>query len=277
MRTRISIGILLLCAATAPAFGGGTVTLDLVSPSSGVHYRGDAPAEIQWSITATVSAGDNMGLACLLVDLVQDPGNPQSAVLTPASGVPPEMVGFDRPAGISNPGNGYVGTLVVYAGRDALVQIGGAQNNFGGLPEPAVSGFGEDFQVDANVGQAAQGQLIASGSFATPSTMGAYTVLLQNPIANTLDTVNEPPKWSPASPAAIQMGGNGGVVSFVLCIAADADGDENLTSNDITVFVDLLLGNIAADPYAMCTTDLNDDGQIDGVDIHAFVQAFLAG
>jgi hypothetical protein len=275
MSTRITIGILLLCAATVPAFGGGTVTLDLASPSSGGYYRGDAPAEIQWSITAAVSAGDNMGLACLLVDLVQDAGNPQAAVLTPASGVPSEMVGFDRPAGISNPGNGYVGTQVVYAGLDAIVQIGGAQNNFGGLPEPAVSGFGEDFLVDANVGQS--GQLIASGSFVTPQTLGAYTVQLQNPIANTFDMVNEPPKWSPVSSAVVQMGSSGGAVSFVLCVAADADGDQNLTSNDITVFVDLLLGNTAADPYAMCTTDLNDDGQIDGVDIHAFVQAFLAG
>ena len=72
-------------------------------------------------------------------------------------------------------------------------------------------------------------------------------------------------------------GDSGGTIGFVLCEAADADGSSVLTPADLGAFVDLLLGTVAADPYAMCAVDLNDDDQIDGADVQLFVGAYLAG
>ena len=139
MKPRITISFLAFIMLAVPAFGGGIVTLDLLSPSSGVNYRGGGPTEVEWTITAIVSPGDNMGLALVSVDLVQDLYNPIPVELTPAEAVPPEMLGFDRPAGISNPDNGYIGTQVdLWFGAKDVVQIGGAQNTFGGLPDPPV-------------------------------------------------------------------------------------------------------------------------------------------
>ena len=53
---------------------------------------------MEWTITATVSSGDNLGLALIYVDLVQDAGNPETFDLPPAPEVPPLMEGFSRPA-----------------------------------------------------------------------------------------------------------------------------------------------------------------------------------
>jgi hypothetical protein len=280
MKQLISISALVLVAMAVPALAGGTVTLDLLSPSSGVNYRAGGPSQIDWTITATLSSGDNMGLALISVDLVQDPYNPAPVELMPADAVPLEMVGFDRPAGFSNPGNGYLGTQVDgWFGAVDLVQIGGAQNTFGGLPEPVVAGYGEDFDVDPNIGQSAGGQIIATGSFtlSCPTALGAYSFALQSTAANTLEMVNEAPKWSPVSAATVETCPSGGTLQFVLCLAADADGSGDLAVEDITTFVDLLLGTAAGDAYQLCAVDLDDDGQITGQDIQYFVDAFLAG
>ncbi len=261
-----------------PAFADGIVTLDLLSPSAGLNYRGGGPATIEWTIQATVSSGDNMGLALISVDLIQDPANATPVTLMPADAVPPEMVGFDRPAGISNPGTGYVGTQVLGpGGARNVIHIGGGQNTFGSLPQPPVPGFGEDFDVEPNVGQLAEGQIIAAGSFTAPTTKGAYSFSLQSAMANTMDAVNAAPDWSPVSPATVLAGDSGGAIGFVLCEAADADGSSILTPADLGAFVDLLLGTVTANPYAMCAVDLNDDGQINGADIQLVLEAYLAG
>lgn len=278
MDPRPGLSILTFILMTLPAHAGGIVTLDLRSPVGGNNYRGVGPATVEWTITAHVSAKDNMGLAGISVDFMQDLFNPAAVIIEPAEAVPPEMIGFDRPAGISNPGAGYVGTRVgSYFGAKNLVQIGGAQNTFGGPPEPPVPGIGEDWQVEPNIGQLRAGQVIASGSFAGPSAFGVYTFSIDSPVATTLDYVNEPPKWSPVSTATVEMGDSGGTFGFVLCVAADVDGDFGLTASDIALFVSLLLEWDTADAYQTCAADLDDSGQIDGADIQQFVDAYLAG
>jgi len=278
MNRRTLVCILTL-ALTAPALAGGIVTLDLTSPQNGLNLRdGEPPPTIEWTITATASAGDNMGLACVSVDLVQDLLNAESTILSPADAVPAEMAGFDRPDGISNPVAGYRGTeRPGDVGAVDIVQIGGAQNTFGAppTPQPPLSDFGLDVDVDAHIGQATEGQLIASGSFVPPMGLGTYRFSLEAPIVNTLDYVNVAPAWSPASPAVIEMGPNGGEITFTQCITADANGSFDVTPEDIAAFVDLLVGQVEVDAYSTCALDLNDDGTVNGEDIQLFVDAFL--
>lgn len=278
MNTRTFFCILTLASAV-PALAGGTVTLDLLSPQSGLNLRdGEALPAIEWTITAKASAGDNMGFACVSVDLVQDLYNADSTVLRRADAVPTEMAGFDRPAGISNPVGGYLGTQRGgYFGAVDIVQIGGAQNTFGAPPttQPPLSDFGLDVDVDANVGQTTGGQIVASGSFTPPMALGTYRFSIESPIVNTLDYVNAAPKGSPASPATVTMGPSGGEITFTQCITADADGSFDVTVEDVAAFVDLLVGEVPVDAYTTCAVDLNDDGNVNGEDIQPFIETFL--
>ncbi len=85
-----SIGI-----AGVIAHGAGTVTFNISSPNNGTTV---SSAElIEWTITISVSSGDNLGLALAAVDLVQDAANPASFDL-PAGEAPLHMTDFDRPA-----------------------------------------------------------------------------------------------------------------------------------------------------------------------------------
>ncbi len=276
---RRMLACVLLLAAAAPALADGVVTLDLLSPQHGLNLRDGAPLPaIEWTITAKATAGDNMGLACVIVDLEQDLYNADAAILRPADAVPTEMAGFQRPAGISNPLGGYLGTeRVGYFGAVDIVQIGGAQNTFGAPPtaQPPLSNFGLDVDVEPHVGQATEGQIIASGSFVPPMSLGTYRFSLQAPIVNTIDYVNAAPKWSPASPAVVAMGPTAGEITFTRCITADADGSFDVDVLDIAAFVDLLVGEVPVDAYTICAVDLNDDGAVNGEDVQPFIDAFL--
>jgi hypothetical protein len=218
------------------AHAGGTVTFSLSSPSAGGIV---APGElVEWTISLTVSAGDNLGLALAAVDLVQDPANPALFDL-PVGTCPTGMEDFDRPGGISNPGPGgvgsaYGGTPLGPAGAKNLRQIGGAMNTFA-VPG---DGIGLDYDVRGGVGQGAP-QILAAGSFAAPSTLGLYAFHLENAIANTLDEINSPPDFSPVSA-----------------------GNVSIVNADISFTV----------APAVCVGDLNCDGQIDFHDINPFVQ-----
>ena len=127
--------MIALFVPVSAAFGAGTVTLSLTSPSNGTYVP--AGSTVQWTITATVSSGDNLGLAMIAVDFTQDAANAVLFDIPAAQGVPAAMACFDRSAGISNPigpgmASGYCGTPVGTLGEKNLAQIGGAQNVFGG-------------------------------------------------------------------------------------------------------------------------------------------------
>ena len=223
-------------AVTSVAHAAGTATFNLSSPSNGATVS--PGALIQWTITVSVSTGDNLGLALASVDLVQDAANPALFDL-PAGDAPLDMTDFDRPEGISNPGPGgvgsaYGGTPLGSVGAKNLRQIGGAQNTFG-VPG---NGIGLDYNVRAGVGQGAA-QILATGSLAAPSAAGLYVFYLENPLANALDEIATPPDFSPISAALALLG----------------DGEIAFTVGP-----------------GICTGDLNCDGQIDFGDINPFVQ-----
>jgi hypothetical protein len=273
MKPQFPICLPVFSAAVSPALADGTVTLDLSSPSDGMAVPGSHV--IEWAITAAVSTGDNMGLALISVDLVQDADNPELFDIPQAVGVPPGMEGFDRPDGISNPGpeeSCYGGTQVGLDGAKNLAQIGGSQNTFG---TPS-GGIGLDVDVDAGVGQGPGGQEIATNSFPAPAIPGVYTFSIPSAVANTLEAVNPAPQWSPVSPATVVLGNPS--ISFTVCRPGDIDGDFTLTvEQDVPLFVNLLLGTGSSDDYAQCAADLNGDGTIDGKDIQPFVDALLPG
>ncbi len=271
MRHRLPICLIVLFTSGVSAFGDGTVTFDLLSPSDGATVP--AGHAVDWAIATTVSTGDNVGLALVAVDLVQDVGNPELFEIPQAVGVPAGMEGFDRPAGISNPGpggSGYGGTQVGPDGAKDLAQIGGSQNTFGAPGD----GIGLDVDVEAGVGQDPGGQEIVSDSFGAPATPGVYTFWIQSAAANILEVVNPPPEWSPVSPATVVMGSPS--ISFTVCRAGDINGDYVLTLDpDLPLFVDILLGADPGNDYAQCAADVNGDGSINGDDIQSFVDVML--
>lgn len=264
--------IVILTLASA-ALGEGTVTLSLSSPSNGAFVP--PGSTVEWTITAQVSSGDNLGLAMITVDLTQDPANAARFDIPTAQGVPEGMVSFDRPAGLSNPlasgsVSGYCGTPVGALGERNLAQLGGAQNVFGA----AFGGVGLDVEVEPGVGQSPPGQVIAAGVFSVPSTAGSYSFFIQNALANTLDAVNPPPQWSIVGPAIVDASAS--TISFEVCQGGDANGDAALTDADIEPFVEYLVGQQTPDDRARCACDLNQDGMLDGRDIQPFVETLLA-
>jgi hypothetical protein len=241
MFTRITCLLVVAAFFAATAAATGTVSLTLESASAGQNV---APgAAINWSIKASVSTGDNLGLALISTNLVQDPNNPALFDIPPgtAGSIPAAMNGFNRPGGITNPGeggalSGYIGVQRGTAGAKNLIQIGGGQNTFGAAGSP----FGTDFNVDGGIGQSAP-QLIVSGTFNAPATVGTYTFRLQGAVANVLNTIGTPPAYSQVSPATVNL--TGGTLTFTVASAP-----------------------------AVCHGDMNCDGKIDFGDINPFVQ-----
>ncbi len=273
---RYFIGVLFVttCVVTAAA---QTVTLTLDSPQDGTTIG--AGATVNWTVTAAVSTGDNMGLALISFDLVQDGGNPATLDIPAASGVPAGMQNFSRPAGITNPpetdpNTGYVGSQRGTAGAMNLIQTGGAQNTFGEAM-PGGSGIAENANVVGGVGQAGP-QLVASGSFAAPATAGDYTFSLANGFANVLVSVGTPPDYSPVTAGTIVVADG----SFTFTVgAAYALGDLNcdgfVNNGDIDAFVTAI-----SDPGAYASTypdcdinlaDINQDSFVNNGDIDPFV------
>jgi hypothetical protein len=156
-------------------------------------------------------AADNLGLALALVDLVQDPANPQQLSLPPGRRTA-AMAGFDWPRGYANPvkrwtESGFGGTPVrnELGGTD-LVQIGGAQNTFG-IPGPCLGPHqdrcvGQDVVVDPGVAQGPAGEVLATITFPAPAVSGTYAFHLENPLANTLTAIQAPPAVSGVREAA---------------------------------------------------------------------------
>ncbi len=270
---RFSVSVAaILVAAPAAHTSGSTVTFTLSSTLDGAVV--DAGQTVDWSISITVSQGDNLGLAGVTVDLVQDQANPQRFDIPPADGVPAGMIGFAAPAGIGNPGGGpgagYVGTQLGPVDERDLVQIGGMQNTFG----VAGSTMGLDVTVDTGIGQLPGGQLIASGSFAAPAAAGSYTFNISHAAANTLQAVNPAPQYSATSPAAVIIAD--GDLEFTVCRKGDADGDFSLSlDGDVPAFVSAMLDTPGEGSYAACASDLDGDGDVDGADIPGFVAALL--
>jgi hypothetical protein len=269
---------LTVALAATTALAAGNVTFLLESPQNGQQVV--PGANIAWSIKVSVSTADNFGLALFVVDLVQDPNNPAFFDIPPgdAQSIPSAMAGFNRPGGITNPGengaaSGYIGVQRGTAGRKDLIQIGGGQNTFG----QAGQNFGTDPNVDGGVGQSGS-QLVLSGQFAAPATGGAYTFRLANPVANVLEQLNTPPQFSPVTTATSSVAQ--GVISFtvssgpVVC-RGDLNCDGLVNFGDINPFVVRLSDqNAYQQQYPNCPDgngDINEDGVVNFGDISPFV------
>ncbi|MFN0060108.1 MAG: hypothetical protein ACKVX7_16745 [Planctomycetota bacterium] len=278
---RRAIGALSLLALT---FGGGaaaraaTVTLTLASPQAGTVVS--PGATIAWTISAGVSSGDNFGLALVLVDLVQDPGNPSTMDLPPASGVPPAMELFSRPLGFSNPGPGGVGTGYVGLARGApgalnLVQIGGAINTFG----VAGAGIGLSTTVPVGVGQGAP-VVIAEGVLFAPLTPGNYALQLQNATASTLHAVAAAPQHSDVRAAQVDLAA--GSIAFLVTGAmlfrrGDCNGDAAFNIADAITVLTYLFSAPAITPPCFDACDAGDDGALDIADGVGILSALFSG
>jgi hypothetical protein len=268
-------GLVLSAALVA-----STVTLTLESTKNGQTVGPNTP--IDWTIKASVSTGDNAGLALVSVGLSQDATNPALFDIPPATAtVPTGMANFVRPAGISNPAvsagdYGYRGDQRGTAGQKNLVQIGGGQNTFG----QAGSSIGTSVTVAAGVGQSAP-QIIASGTFNAPATTGVYTFRLDSGLANTLNAVTPPvpPAFWPVSAATV-AGVPTATISFTVATGpaicrADCNCDGQISYADINPFVQAL-GNLSTwqATYPTCpwqNCDINADGVISYADINPFV------
>ncbi|MCC6357189.1 MAG: hypothetical protein IT450_00475 [Phycisphaerales bacterium] len=261
----------LAAVAIATSATAQSVSLSLTSPQNGTTVS--PGATVNWSISFTVSTGNNQGLALLATDLVQDPANPALFDLTPAGSVPSPMANFSRPAGISNPGEtnpvtGYGGVLRGTAGQRNLIQIGGAQNTFG-QARPAGSGMAENASVVGGVGQSGS-VVLASGSFAAPATGGAYTFSLANAVANVLTAVNTPPQFSPVVNAPVTLA----APSFSFTVGApncpgDLDGDNDVDISDLST----LLSQFGSTGPGF-SGDLDNDNDVDISDLSALLSNF---
>ncbi len=268
------------------------VTLSLESSKNGQTVT--PGAAIDWTISVTVPAGGNAGLAAVSIDLTQASGNPAFIDLPPAGDVPAGMENFSRPLGVSNPGEngaatGYIGVQRSPTGQGYkdLVQVGGAQNTFGSTL-PSESGVAQTAMVVSGVGQGASPQIIASGSFQAPGTAGTYTLQLENAVANVLGNVSPPPlppdHWPVARPTV-----NTASASFSFVVEGIVRGDLNcdglVNEDDIPHFAQALIDPAGYDadhdgsPYALCQrvrADMNEDTRQDGLDIQSFLNALLA-
>jgi hypothetical protein len=266
----------------ACAWADPTAILTLESSRDGQTIA--AGTTVDWTIKVAVSPGDNLGLALVLCDLVQDPANAALFEIPPgdAGSISATMDDFSRPLGVSNPGEdgaatGYIGVQRGASGQKNLIQIGGAQNTFGAA---GPAGIGQDFNVNGGIGQGSLPEVVLSGSFQAPATMGTYTFRLENPAANVLTELNSPPAFCPVVAAAPSVAGAS--FSFTVGYArGDLNCDGVVGFGDINPFV-LYLSNHAAwqATYADCPAevgDINGDGVYPSFgDINPFV-ALLSG
>ncbi len=278
MKHQLSCVLLVtVCLSSSALATTGTVTFTLTSPQSGHSV---APgAVISWTIQLSDSTGDNLGLALFATDLFQDPNNPAKLDIPPgtAASIPSIMNGFNRPGGITNPGeggalSGYIGVQRGTAGQKNLIQIGGGQNTFG---QAGSGGIGTDPNVDGGIGQSGA-QTVLSGSFPAPNVSGAYTFRLQNAVANVLTQIHAPPAFSSVAQAAVNLTN----ASFTFTVTppgvcrGDCNCDGQINFADIDPFVAVLAGGT---PCSFENCDVNGDGNINFNDIDPFVALLSQG
>jgi hypothetical protein len=272
------------------------VTFDLSSPSNGQQVT--AGQAIAWSVNVTVDECAGLGLAMAVLDYTQDPTNPELIDIPPAVR-PPSMACFDRPLGISNPdpidapdpidpntlvdpntvGSAFGGTPFGAPGAKNLLEIGGAQNNFGVIG----NGVGFDTSPDVGVGQQAGGQLLVSGTLLAPAAVGVYTFRIENVQSNVFREIREEPEFSAVREASIVFSSDS--ISFTVvgasCGAAcDVPGGDADVTDDCSVDIadlGIVLANFGlgpTPPQAHADGDTDGDADVDITDLGAVLGLF---
>ena len=270
--------------AAVTAFAVPTVSLSL---SSQLNEHTVAPGtSVYWTISVSVSPIDNLGLALVCVDLIQDPGDPALFSLPPGSeaSIDATMQHFNRPDGICNPpeggaATGYIGVQRGNPGAENLVQIGGALNTFGA----AVGELGTSTTVVSGVGQGGplHPQIVLSGSFTAPATLGTYQIQLANGLATVLSGIGAPPAFSPVIAATVTLA----QPTLTFTVAESRKGDMNcdgfVNNGDIDAFILALTNSVQyAAEYPSCditNADINGDGFANNGDIDAFIALITGG
>lgn len=266
MRRLLAFALVSVAASVALAVPTVTVSVSS-SQNGGVVLAGTT---IDWSISFSVSSGDNDGLSLLCVDLQQSPSNPALFDIPVAPSVPAGMANFARPLGVANPGTGFRGTQVGTAGQKNLVQIGGGQNTFGTALNPG-AGVAESANVVANVGQSGS-TVLATGSFVAPSACGTYTFNIANALSTVLTVRNNPPSISPVQRITPTI--SGGSFSFIVSLNGDLNGDRTVDLTDLSQ----LLANFGRSGGATrAQGDLSGDGNVDLTDLSQLLANFGAG
>jgi hypothetical protein len=266
------------CALVATA---AEVTFSLSDDSGGSINLGES---FTWTISVeeTDSTGSN-GIALAVVDLVQDANNPQMDI---PPGSESSIVGvmasnFNRPGGISNPGEGGAGTGFIgvqrgTAGSMNLVQIGGGQNTFG----QAGTVMGTNANVAGAVGQS--GPVVLVSGTITPAAEGTYTFSLANALANTLDTAPATlPNFTPVSAATTVATSSITVVVGAggCALLGDVNCSGGVDAFDIDPFIEALLNPTQyAIDFPSChieCADINGSGTADPFDIDPFIACIL--
>jgi hypothetical protein len=163
------------------------------------------------------------------------------------------MEAFAPPDGVTNPGagpiQGYGGTLV----GDKLLQIGGGQDNAGGVP------------VVGGVAMPSSPQTVATGSFLAPTVEGEYTVLLETPIGSVYTELNAMPAISPVADAAFSTTGDESI-TFTVGTAGCACGDldENPGPTNLGDFSKFQVCFGLRAPTAQCPQNVFDCCDLDG-------------
>jgi hypothetical protein len=149
------------------------------------------------------------------------------------------------------------------------------------------TGIGEDYTVEAGLGQGGSPQIVVSGSFSAPSSSGTYAFDLANVLVNVLSAVSPtpvPPAPWPVEQATVDTTGAG--FSFVVAdlLGGDLNCDGVVNGDDVPHFVQALVDPAGydaehdGDPYAACARSragLNLDGRKDGLDIELFLNLLL--
>jgi len=259
--------------------GGGspsaTVTLDLTSPQAGLTLQpGDT---VHWTVTATVSQGDNAGLAAISLDLIEDSTGRPLFDLPPADVIGTGMEVFARPAGIANPDTGvgvagYGGTPFSASAQNGIRQIGGAQNTTG---VQGNTGAGETYIVEPGLGQFGP-QIIAQGSFAAPLPAGAYMLRIDNGLANVLDALQPQPCapdiW-PVSAANVVLANSTFTVTVARpeFVSFDLDRDGDVDMDDFAV-MQVCYSSLLPIGSGCDAADLNGDGTVNERDVTLIAQ-----
>ena len=114
--------------------------------------------------------------------------------------------------------------------------------------------------------------VLASGSLAAPAACGTYSFSLANAIANVMISVQSPPVQSTVVNATVSV--TAGSFTVNALPAADLNADCTIDAVDAELIVAVLLGSVT-DQDVISWADLNHDGQLNGLDIQAFVNAAL--